>query len=399
MRNKVLIIYSFVLSLFVLWMPGNIFAQDDGKDYINFSSSGRLLSFKKTAPDGSSIEVLNETPGTSPYYYYLTVHCSDGELLEAFLYTRDAAGGVSIGKDYIYKYYVEKAKSFDTAVNDLYCLRSYSDEKQAVCRQPSGLTLFYKEGSEFRISAFSMVEPNGDYMKCSTNSDYSGPLRYFNASTLRPEMIGQLKELRKTFNDYVINLSVSDYSERTDCTINYKNGNTYEGAIAIEGADIRDWKYWGVLEEQPVIKFTNGVLITPDKKYKAYENGEYSEFESIRVTQSRAKKEAEEKAEAEAIRKATEELNKKYGEKYVNAMLNGELPLGTPEDLFLLGVKIKAYSFITSVDLVYRSKRTSEYNIYGWSLDTSNYVMLSNSTLLGYITFTNGVLSSASILK
>jgi hypothetical protein len=140
-------------------------------------------------------------------------------------------------------------------------------------------------------------------------------------------------------------------------------------------------------------------LITPDKKYKAYENGEYSEFESIRVTQSRAKKEAEEKAEAEAIRKATEELNKKYGEKYVNAMLNGELPLGTPEDLFLLGVKIKAYSFITSVDLVYRSKRTSEYNIYGWSLDPSNYVMLSNSTLLGYITFTNGVLSSASILK
>ena len=79
-------------------------------------------------------------------------------------------------------------------------------------------------------------------MKCSTNSDYSGPLRYFNASTLRPEMIGQLKELRKTFNDYVINLSVSDYSERTDCTINYKNGNTYEGQILGIGSIGACWR-------------------------------------------------------------------------------------------------------------------------------------------------------------
>ena len=372
-------------------------SQTQKEDYINFNSDGQLVSFKKTAPDGSWIEVTEERPGMSPYFYNLSVHCSDGDVLEAYLYTEGTS------KEKLYKSYVDKSKSFNTAINEIYGLGSYDNDHQAYCIKSDGTVLYYSGYDDtFKVSHVLIpLGKNGDFVKCSTG-DYR-PLRYLDINNIREGMINNENKIqvRKTFNDCVAELTVEplryNHLIAIDGDIYYNDGSSYSGKIEIPGASDTPslWNYWRDITEKPNFVYKKGVVTTADNQYKAYEDGEYSSFETARIVQSLEKKAAEKKAEEEAIRKAKLELNKKYGEKYVTAMLNGKLILGTPEELFLLGMKIHAYSSFTKADCFFTNGKRTLYNIYGWEMNPNSYVMITDSALLGMIKFENGVLVSA----
>lgn len=388
-------------------------SQTQKEDYIDFNSNGNLVSFKKTAPDGSWIELTTDRPGESPYYYNLSVHCSDGEILEAYLYI------LSTNREDLYKSYVDKAKTFNTAINEIYGLSSYDDEHQAYCIKPDGTVFYYTGQSDtFHISEVQIpLGKNGDYVKCYTGN--YRPLRYFDLSSIQEGMIanGRGVKVRKTIDDCVMDITVllsrvsgDAVSIEINGDIYYNDGSSYSGIIEIPAysGEIKipgnsgkidvppaRWDYWRDLTEKPNFIYKKGVVTTADKQYKAYEDGEYSSFETERIVQSLKQREAERIAEEQAIRKAKLELIKKYGEKYVTAMLNGKLILGTPEELFLLGMKIHAYQSFVKAECFYTNGTRTLYNIYGWEMNPDSYLMITDSALLGMIKFENGVLVSA----
>ena len=359
------------------------------KDYLDFSSNGDLIAFKKTAPDGSWIEVRNEAPRLSPTCFPITVHCSDGEELTSHIHTDRT--DLRKSKESLYRNYVEKATSFNGAIN---CIPNlfHVDETPSICKQSDGTVLYYDNNSSNRCHITLVSFPigsKGDYCKVFIN----GYSRYLKKEQLTDEWVSGISNVRRSYEDCVIDINKFQ-NNLMNGRIDYSDGSFYTGWFSFDKGNPADWKYWRNNSSHPVIKYVSGVLKTKDKQYKGYSNGEYSEFETARVIQSMAKKEAEEKAKAEAVKKAVTELNKKYGEKYVKAMLEGRLILGTPEQLFLLGVEVGAYSTITKVEHFYSSSKRNRYSVYGWNLDTSKKTMLSNSTWLGYITFENGVLIS-----
>ena len=75
-------------------------------------------------------------------------------------------------------------------------------------------------------------------------------------------------------------------------------------------------------------------------------------------------------------------------------MLKGNLILGTPEGLFVLGVQVNAYPTITKASCYYTNGNTSLYDVYGWRIDPNRTVAMTNVAYLGILRFENGVLVS-----
>ena len=384
MKAKLLIIFSFLILL-----SSPLFSQTkENDDYINFSSGGSVLSFKKTAPDGSWIEIQDKNPGTSPYYFYLTIQCSDGEIVEGFILSRG-----SYTKEEIYRKYAEKAKSFNTAINYLPIV-GYDDKNVPVCIQPDGMIVYYSSSHiGLIIESVSLpITDTGDFIRCDVNTESLLTPRYITKDVLSEDVLGSVIRFRKTYENCVADFSLS--YNKLEGTIKYDDGSSYSGTIKNDGK-LLESSYWLKNPSLSDLNYLDGILTTKDKQFKVYEDGEYSEFETLRRKESLAKQEVEAREREAAVKKATAELNKKYGEKYVTAMLNGQLILGTPEELFLLGVSINAYRTITSIDRFYTNGQTSRYDIYGWRSNPRDGVMFSNSAYLGIITFTNGVLTSS----
>ena len=75
---------SVLLLLFGLLASTALFAQSGGKDYLNFAPNGYVDSFKKTAPDGSFLEISEKRLNGDGSRVPIKVVCSNGEILEAF---------------------------------------------------------------------------------------------------------------------------------------------------------------------------------------------------------------------------------------------------------------------------------------------------------------------------
>ena len=394
-----------VVALSAILTSQRSFAQTTTDDYIKFDGKGGV-AFKKTAPDGSTLEVLNEHPGTSPYYYPITVKCTDGEILEAFIYTQYYFDGF----DKFYEGYVSNAKSFNTAINEIKALSAYSKEHPATVVQPDGTVLTYVGSSDsFYVNTFTIpIGENGDYYTCEMSTrridgrNRPTHVRYFDKKHLSPDYYGTIQKIRRSFSDCVVEMSVFNYQE-VRAEITYNDGRSYSGTLNVVldnylndfsgslNRTVETCNYWANATKFDT-GYLDGVLKESNGNIKAYKNGQYSMFESENIKARIAKQEADAKAEAEAMKKGRIELNKKYGEKYVTAVLAGKLLIGTPEELFLLGVKYRLFSSITSVELQYKTARTSVYKAYGWKDYGST---ITSSGLLGFIRFENGVLTSA----
>lgn len=182
-----------------------------------------------------------------------------------------------------------------------------------------------------------------------------------------------------------------------DKTIIYNNGDVYKGAITFNKNDSIGMPGGesSAFDRANLLKFNKisdigrpsyGEMTKADGTVVVIKNGEEDEFETIKRTKIAQAKIEEEKAAA----KEQAALNQKYGKKYVDAMLTGQIIIGMPEELIQLGIFVEAF--------------LPRFNIMTTSIDYGNgnvckdltLVSVSTSRLknVGYIWFNGGKVSS-----
>lgn len=180
-----------------------------------------------------------------------------------------------------------------------------------------------------------------------------------------------------------------------DQTIIYNNGDVYKGAIKFSENSCLGWvsEHTGAFDRANLLKAYKisdigrpwyGELSKADGTVVVIEEGEEDEFETIKKTKIAQAKIKEEKA----VAKQQAALNQKYGKKYVDAMLKGQVIIGMPEELIWLGIAVGAF--------------LPHFNIMTTSINNGNGNVCKDLTLsstsglknVGYIWFKGGKVSS-----
>lgn len=294
----------FLLTLFSLLLLHSslCFAQTTAAtDYMEFDKNGYLYTFKKTAPDGSFIEV-SPTLVRGSETARIKIVCSNGEIFEGHInlaYWPDDKDGAyqDNGKEIerVYKEYVNGAESYDTAINKITSLvgRYSSFESMAMCLEADGMILMYSDEEDLRVSSFLVPLNKDDYMICKVKDGVWA--RYLNKSNMNDKYVGDLVIVRKKYAgvDAVLgfaDLQMKTYQQQMLGELKYSDGSSYSGSLTIDDVDYYDWKYWMNAAEMPNFKYVNGTLTDKNGSIKAYVNGQYDEFETNRIKQMRAQK-------------------------------------------------------------------------------------------------------------
>ena len=180
-----------------------------------------------------------------------------------------------------------------------------------------------------------------------------------------------------------------------DKTIIYNNGDVYKGAITFNKNDSIGMPGGksSAFDRANLLKFNKisdigrpsyGEMTKADGTVVVIKNGEEDEFETIKRTKIAQAKIEEEKAAAKQLAA----LNQKYGKKYVDAMLKGQIIIGMPEELIQLGICVEAF--------------LPRFNIMTTSIDYGNGNVCKDLTLVstsrlknvGFIWFNGGKVSS-----
>lgn len=274
---------SVLLLLFGLLASTALFAQSGGKDYLNFAPNGYVDSFKKTAPDGSFLEISEKRLNGDGSRVPIKVVCSNGEILEAFFFWAPS-GNYILEKFYVE--HVEKAQSFDMAINDFMLLVSKEGEDsfdlpyEAMCSQPDGLVLFYrgKKPETFCVDCFKMpLKEKGDYLICAVNKEYN--IRYFDSAHLTDNLFGQIIEVQRHYNDFDVLIT------NGTAKVQYKDGSSFSGVISVDDGDVADWHFWANYDKEPIIHHITGILRSKNGDFKILLDGEYNELETLREKQ------------------------------------------------------------------------------------------------------------------
>lgn len=198
---------------------------------------------------------------------------------------------------------------------------------------------------------------------------------------------------RVTLEDGIFIINSGNYLDKT---IIYNNGDVYKGAIwyhkndslgIIEGDLERGFSRAKLLKANKISDIGRpwyGDMTKADGTIVVIRSGEEDEFETIKRTKIAQAKIKEEKAAA----KQQAALNQKYGKKYVDAMLKGQVIIGMPEELIQLGIIVDAF--------------LPHFNIMTTSIDYGNGNVCKDLTLVstsrlknvGYIWFNGGKVSS-----
>lgn len=130
----------------------------------------------------------------------------------------------------------------------------------------------------------------------------------------------------------------------------------------------------------------NGDIKTKSGKLKVILNGEEDEFEALkREKAAKAKIEQEKETKAQIA-----QLNQRYGKKYVDMLIKGQIGVGMPEDLFNLGVNTNSFnSFDTCAVSI-------DYGHGDRCLDLYKFQSSLDFKPVGHIWIRNGVISSIS---
>ena len=178
------------------------------------------------------------------------------------------------------------------------------------------------------------------------------------------------------------------------CMVNYSDGSKYYGFLyykvndyhySRQDDDATELMVAGRATVPTTDDYAFGVYTTANGTQQLYVNGqtldEIEQFDKMQMEQERIKKEEEKRREAEkyaeqarmAEEKKKEEDNKmqqlynKYGKKYVDAVNNKTILIGTPESLILNelgGAKVK---------LISEGKQTRVYDVYAQSYFTNEW--------------------------
>ena len=107
------------------------------------------------------------------------------------------------------------------------------------------------------------------------------------------------------------------------------------------------------------------------------------------------KKKEEEIRKQEEYKKNIAELNNKYGEKYVNSVVKGEIIVGMPEELFLAAVNTRLIKGVTSTRIDHQSQNRTCYKLFGYkSHDYGSTYEITSDALIGWVWVNDGKISS-----
>lgn len=412
MRKITLAFVSFLLSA-----TGTLFAQHAKKyadltleeynseyaemkksDDFSVDARGNVTKFKKTLPNLCTIVWEGGTThGT--YTLDVTITSYDGDVYQGPV-RADHYGSVNEGIKYIFSNFKRndgKKKgpiTKDVPLEDMWFLGDYDS------RAHDGIITFadktkspikrYLNSKTIRVP----LKHAGDYYEKSQELDFDddGKVIWKDYTDLYNTIENQKKPFRVTLEDGIF---IYNSSAGQDKTIIYNNGDVFKGAIQFSenkstgpyAGGNGEFDRANLLNANKISDIgrpLNGEMTKADGTVVVIRSGEEDEFETIKRTKIAQAKIKEEKAAA----KQQAALNQKYGKKYVDAMLKGQVIVGMPEELIQLGIIVDAF--------------LPHFNIMTTSIDYGNGNVCKDLTLastsrlknVGYIWFNGGKVSS-----
>ena len=400
MRKITLAFISFLLSA-----TGTLFAQHAKKyadltldeynseyaemkksDDFSTDARGNITKFKKTLPNLCTI-VWEGGTTKGKYTLDVTITSYDGDVYKGVVEAQ-RYNSVNEGIKFIYS-------NFKRAEDE----KIYSYEGGPITKDvPLEDMWFLGDGIiTFADKTKSPIKRRGMYREVRVPLKQAGD--YYEKTQERDSIDGgKVVWKDKTYNGgpsygrFRVTLEDGVFMLNGGCTIIYNNGDVYKGDITFNKNESGGYGY-SAFYIANLLKFNKisdigrpsyGEMTKADGTVVVIKNGEEDEFETIKRTKIAQAKIEEEKAAAKQLAA----LNQKYGKKYVDAMLKGQVIIGMPEELIQLGICVEAF--------------LPRFNIMTTSIDYGNGNVCKDLTLVstsrlknvGYIWFNGGKVSS-----
>lgn len=370
------------------------YAEMKKSDDFSTDARGNITKFKKTLPNLCTIVWEGGTLGT--YTLDVTITSYDGDVYKGAV-RAEHYGTRDKGIKFIYSNFKENDGkkegpiTKDVPLEDMWFLGDGSDGGIITFADKTKSPI--KRSREHRTVRVPLKQA-GDYYEKSQELDFDddGKVIWKDYTGLDNAIANHRNPFRVTLEDGIF---IYNSSAWQGTTIIYNNGDVYKGAIqysenksiGLWGGDSGEFDRANLLKVNKISDIGRpwyGDMTKADGTVVVIRSGEEDEFETIKRTKIAQAKIKEEKAAA----KQQAALNQKYGKKYVDAMLKGQVIIGMPEELIQLGIIVDAF--------------LPHFNIMTTSIDYGNGNVCKDLTLVsinrlknvGYIWFKGGKVSS-----
>ena len=411
MRKITLAFVSFLLSA-----TGTLFAQHAKKyadltldeynseyaemkksDDFTVDARGNVTKFKKTLPNLCTI-VWEGGTTHGKYTLDVTITSYDGDVYKGVV-RADRYNSVNEGIKFIYSNFKENDGekegpiTKDVPLEDMWFLGDNYNNNGGIITFADKTKSPIKRDRKHRTVRVPLKQA-GDYYEKSQELDFDddGKVIWKDLTGLNYAIANHGKPFRVTLEDGIFIFNSGGWQDKT---IIYNNGDVFKGAIkfsvnesiGLGGGESGEFDRANLLKVNKISDIGRpwyGDLTKADGTVVVIRSGEEDEFETIKRTKIAQAKIKEEKAAA----KQQAALNQKYGKKYVDAMLKGQVIIGMPEELIQLGIIVDAF--------------LPHFNIMTTSIDYGNGNVCKDLTLastsrlknVGYIWFNGGKVSS-----
>ena len=359
------------------------YAKEKATDYFKFDDYGNICEFKITYPDLAKF-IYRYDPKANKVYEN-TIYYPNGDVLDNPYLCKsfDSNSFYEYQMKFtntMYKEIIPKNESPNILDPNLLGKRIFSD----------GLTIaIMQEGyGTYYNYVIKQTWKNGDYSVVETNK--------FSDTNISSEVI----EFQKTFNDYKV-LFPKSYDD--NATIYYKNGNVYNGTVSINYNDDISQVYSDsrvvTLGVPARLSYESIESVTPYWGRVTSPSGEILEIyrkgkklDDFDFAQVIAEEEGELRLEQEKLERQKQgllEAESKYGKKNVDALMNGKIIIGMPEDLLIGGVNYHILPYL-SISLSIDHGSSKCYDL--WKIGSDGNIF--DPDYAGYVWVTDGKVSS-----
>ena len=407
MRKITLAFVSFLLSA-----TGTLFAQHAKKyadltleeynseyaemkksDDFSIDARGNITKFKKTLPNLCTI-VWEGGTTQGKYTLDVTITSYDGDVYKGVV-RADHYGSVNEGIKFIYSNFKENDGekegpiTKDVPLEDMWFLGDDYNNNGGIITFADKTKSPIKRDRDSKTIRVPLKHAGDYYEKVLALDSIDG------GKVIWKDKGWTGTPFRVTLEDGIF---INNSARYLDKTIIYNNGDVYKGAIwyhkndslGITGGEdmlgdgFNGAKLLKANKISDIGRPWKGEMTKADGTVVVIKSGEEDEFETIKRTKIEQAKIKEEKAAA----KQQAALNQKYGKKYVDAMLKGQVIIGMPEELIQLGICVEAF--------------LPRFNIMTTSIDYGNGNVCKDLTLVstsrlknvGFIWFNGGKVSS-----
>ena len=356
------------------------YAKEKATDYFKFDDYGNICEFKITYPDLAKF-IYRYDPKANKVYEN-TIYYANGDILyNPYLN----------GRSYLYREEYEYAFS-----NKQYKEVIPKDESPKILDKNLVGRRYFKDGLAIFIMPelyrIHQIKEHGDYAYIETKTNNKGEIYSKCAYSFQ-----------KTFNDYKVVFKGPRVSGAySDTDIYYKNGNMYRGSVNI--AYNNDTTLYtdprivalgvptGLSYEsiESVTPYSGRVITATGKIIEIYKDGK--KLDDFDFAQAIAEEEGELRLEQEKLERQKQgllEAESKYGKKNVDALMNGKIIIGMPEDLLIGGVNYHILPYL-SISLSIDHGSSKCYDL--WKIGSDGNIF--DPDYAGYVWVTDGKVSS-----